>query len=413
MDVKAELLATSFEAFVQKHRRTYKQGTDEYERRYALFQERAQRAARHNSNFDRLWTWDPGNQFADRTEAELAALRAWRGPKVGRSPASFLEQGVRSRNHAEDERADRGHECALPPEKSWANLTSTRRIRDQGNCGSCSALATAVVLASHHEIHHGWLRTFAPQEFVSCAQNPEACGGEGGCQGGFMELLMAYALRHGLREEHEYPYTSHAGRTGFCKTRTVDNVLVGTQPGIYGAASSAPSTSFGMVGYERLPVNRYEPVMRALVERGPLTVALAAKNWHWYAGGIFDGCEKDPVIDHAVVLLGFGKNARSGHRFWHLHNSWGPGWGEGGRLRLLRLQGEEERCGQDREPQLGAACAKNKDGSRKSLPLEPVEVCGSCGILFNAVVPHFAGESPESLRLAAIRRDCEPHMTTA
>jgi hypothetical protein len=260
----------------------------------------------------------------------------------------------------------------------------------------------------HHEIYRGATRTFSPQEFISCVQNPEACGGEGGCKGGFMELHMSYAARHGCHQEADYSHRSWiAGDSGQCTALSkVDSGFVNTHPGVYQAPPGAAGAAFGMAGYERLPVNRAEPLMRALVDRGPVVVALAAQQWFVYGGGIFDSCRRGAEIDHAVVLLGFGKSAES--PYWLIQNSWGAGWGEGGRMRLLRrsIQKEEEWCGMDRHPELGAACSKNRDGSWKPKPLAPVEVCGTCSLLYNPVVPLFTGESRAATELAASRKRC-------
>lgn len=407
---KLDTEADAFERFIQKHQRTYERGSTEYEVRKALFQARLADARRHNRQPGKLWTLDAWNSFGDRSKDELAARLGWHGTAMTKRAAkvSLLERRsgspMSSRPHLKNTTRDG---CQLPQEWSWAHLNATRRLRDQGHCGSCSALATALVLEAHHELYHDRVRTFAPQELISCVPNPEACGGEGGCKGGFMELAMSYALRKGCREDSDYPATSsRSGVTGPCKSRVVDSGYIDTHPGIYRAANGAVGTTFGMVGYERLPMNRAEPLARALVERGPVVVALSASGWFEYGSGIFDRCNKDAVIDHAVALIGFGKT--SGHSFWHIQNSWGPSWGEAGRLRLLRrsLRGEEEWCGMDRQPELGAACSKTRDGVWKKKPLSAVEVCGTCGLLYNPVVPHFKGSSAMAIQLSAEQERC-------
>merc|ERR1719330_1548922 len=77
-------------------------------------------------------------------------------------------------------------------------------------------------------------------------------------------------------------------------------------PGIRLNKVDTPSRRFGMVGWKRLPENKYEPLMRALVERGPVAVSAAARYWALYKLGIFDRCPKAAVIDHAVVLIAYG-----------------------------------------------------------------------------------------------------------
>ena len=45
--------------------------------------------------------------------------------------------------------------------------------------------------------------------------------------------------------------------------------------------------------------------------------------------GVFDGCKKNAVIDHAVVLIAYGKDTSTGKKFWTIQNSWGDYFGEG------------------------------------------------------------------------------------
>lgn len=53
-----------------------------------------------------------------------------------------------------------------------------------------------------------------------------------------------------------------------------------------------------------------------------------------YAGGVFAGCSANPVVDHAVTVVGYG--TENGVDFWLIKNSWGAGWGEKGFIKLKR-----------------------------------------------------------------------------
>jgi len=143
--------------------------------------------------------------------------------------------------------------------------------------------------------------------------------------------------------------------------------------------------ALGLKGWERLPENEYEPLMRAVATLGPVAVSVGAGGWQSYRKGVFDACTKDSEIDHAVTLVGYGKEQKSGDKFWTIKNSWGNSWGEHGQIRLLREEGDVH-CGIDHNPKAGTAC---DDGTAP----KSVKVCGMCGILYDAVVPHFNKKS--------------------
>merc|ERR1719265_2504738 len=92
---------------------------------------------------------------------------------------------------------------------------------------------------------------------------------------------------------------------------------------------------------------------RALVNEGPVVVAVDANDWFDYDSGIFDGCSKDAILGHAVLVKGYG--SENGKGYWLIQNSWGAGWGEQGHIRLLRRGAEEEEswCGIDDKPKDG------------------------------------------------------------
>merc|ERR1719321_1886201 len=125
-------------------------------------------------------------------------------------------------------------------------------------------------------------------------------------------------------------------------------------------------------------------MMRTLLQ-GPVGVSVAAHTWPGYRSGIFDGCQPDTVIDHAVVLVAYGEAPVA--KYWRLQNSWGYNWGEHGFIRLLRHDPkatdatEEHYCGVDHQPELGNGC---KGGPRQ------VRICGMCGILYDGTTPHFS-----------------------
>merc|ERR1719517_97167 len=108
-------------------------------------------------------------------------------------------------------------------------------------------------------------------------------------------------------------------------------------------------------------------------------------------------CDPNWVVNHAVTLFGYGR--QDALRYWKIMNSWGPYWGERGAIRIERQESEESLCGWDYEPGVGLGC---KGGPPK------VWVCGSCGILYDPVVPTFAKRpQAESAKLSMQQSDEE------
>ena len=390
----------AFEAFVVQYGRDYVPGSTTYFERFRLFQSRAEEVRRLNSNPKRRWTAGTG-PLADYTEEELRDLRGWRGAATAEAPSEAAAL-VQVNN--------------LPEQfLNWTTLSSLQRVFNQGGCGSCWAVTSAVMLAAHAEIYRSPQRSFSVQELIDCVPNPNACGGTGGCSGATVELAMNYAMHLGLREESQNPYRSRTGKCHRLQLLSVaaedhGNEDLGDEAldmvnqtaaqmyedlaalkhlhehkdfssvGARVAARDSLGLQSGLRGWQRLPLNRYEPLLRAVYEHGPVGVSVAAGTWHLYSSGVFDYCDQDAVIDHAVTLIGFGQEQRFSEKFWLIQNSWGQHWGEGGRIRLLR-EDDEKRCGWDRQAQKGTAC--KGDPTR-------VRVCGMCGILYDSVVPHFA-----------------------
>mmetsp|Transcript_12143 Transcript_12143/g.24483 ORF Transcript_12143/g.24483 Transcript_12143/m.24483 type:complete len:449 (+) Transcript_12143:99-1445(+) len=372
---RSALLAQSeaFEEYVRRHARPYEAGSGEWEIRRELFQRAAAAVQRQNARPDRLWT-AALTKLADRTDAELAALRGYdRG--VRRSGGAGVGVQLLSAEHREADLA------GLPEDFSWrSRLKSMADVQDQSKCGGCWAFSSATVLRAHAELFQQD-RKFSVEEIVSCTPNPNECGGQGGCKGATAELAMEYVKANGCqtKEAWEYDGTEDSGRCPAASKRSLAQAPASAVTDLGGMA-------FGMRGYRRLPENQLAPVLLALVERGPVVVSLAAgPSWNLYHSGILDACPKDAIIDHAVTLVGFGvgrAGSEAGQRYWHIQNSWGPTWGEGGFIRLARHEHSEERryCGMDTKPQMGSGC---KDGPPQ------VRVCGTCGLLYDVVVPEF------------------------
>lgn len=381
----------SFSDFVQLYGRSYIPGSEEYRMRSDLFEARAEMVGFHNNAPNRLWKASI-NHLADRTNEELAMLRGYRrseNPEGSTSSrASLLGMSTQSVDVHK-----------LPNDWTWVGrLQAMQDIKDQGECGSCWAVATTTVLRAHSELYQRD-RTFSTQQLVSCMPNPRSCGGEGGCRGATAELAMDYVSQVMMATEDELRYqardTSCPQHMQAPKATFVEALRATLR---LPPASVSPASSLGMSGWRQLPKNSLAPLMAALYEQGPVVVSVSADdNWNHYDSGVMDACPKDTIINHAVVLVGYGEAQDVQMKYWQIQNSWGGGWGEHGHVRLLRhdVHEEGEYCGWDDHPEVGTAC---KGGPSR------VKVCGSCGVLFDSVVPMF--QQSETVGLSRhIRRE--------
>jgi cathepsin L len=367
-----------FQDFITAYGRSYFPGTEEYEDRRKLFEKNIEEVRKHNSKASRLWN-AAINHLSDRTTSELSMLRGLRPMRLTEQAAAVAaphRQGGHSLQQVSS--------AVVPEEISWMNLTAVQADTDQAVCGSCWAVATATMLWANSEIN-GYDRTYSAQELVDCVPNPHQCGGNGGCGGSTTELALNWVMENSLATSAETPYY---GLDSTCKkvvdsasllmSKDVDSLAQMIRIGFHGPESQfSPGLSLGLRGWEKLPENEYEPLVRAVAFTGPVAVSVAADKWYSYDSGIFDNCGVNAVVDHAVTLIGYGTD--SIRKYWLIKNSWGLSWGEEGNIRLLRHTGDAH-CGTDFSPEMGTGCT----GGPKS-----VKVCGMCGILYDSVVAHF------------------------
>eukprot|EP00929_Paragymnodinium_shiwhaense_P086810 TRINITY_DN47232_c0_g3_i2.p1 TRINITY_DN47232_c0_g3~~TRINITY_DN47232_c0_g3_i2.p1 ORF type:complete len:442 (+),score=89.97 TRINITY_DN47232_c0_g3_i2:108-1328(+) len=371
----------SFDAFIQENGRAYALSSSEYNIRREIYQRHVAEAAEHNAKPSRSWT-ARANEYWDWSDEELASLSGARSTAAMKKSAGIARPGFLQQQKGGKRSIDidlfGDSTSDLPAQVSWTNVSALGHIRKQGACGSCWAVAAVTVLDAHAEIHTGHQRFFSAQQIVSCMPNPQECGGQGGCRGATAGMAFDWVMKNGCAEEHDVPY--QAQDTPCTMQPNMPSAATGlVQDDEPAANANLGGAAFGMTGWNQLPENKYDELLRALATLGPVAVSVAANSgWHHYGFGIFDSCSKDAIMNHAVVAVGYG--AEGDKKYWQIQNSWGRGWGEGGRMRLLRHDDEEMWCGTDDKPELGSACKPYPDA---------VTVCGTCGVLYDSVVPHF------------------------
>jgi len=313
---------------------------EEHQKRKALFEQNLQKIHQINSNPKS--TWRAGiNHLTDLHHSEVTLGYNRNLSFFSYVPSSFTFSSDFLHN--------------LPEEVDWRSKSTP--VKDQKSCGSCWAFSTAAVLESHIAIQTGKLLSFSEQQLVSCAPNPDQCGGTGGCEGSTQWLGFQYVeSAGGITTEDAYPYKA---RDDHCNDQSVKKVAT-------------------IEGHVRLPTNDYNALMTAVATTGPVAISVAATQWQFYESGVYNG-ECGAEINHAVVAVGYGVDKETGLNYWLVRNSWSESWGENGYIRVVReANASEVKCETDYNPSSGSAC---KGGP------PTVEVCGQCGIYSDSSYP--------------------------
>jgi hypothetical protein len=192
---------------------------------------------------------------------------------------------------------------AVPASYDWRSYGGVSSVKDQGSCGSCWAFGTVGPLEAKIMIGGGPEEDLSEQYLVSC--NDEGWG----CSGGF--FAHEYHRVDGAVYESCRPY--HATDEA-CKCECWHPYKLTNWYYISGSNSVPPVAD----------------MKNAIYTYGPIGVAVYVDSYFQaYSSGIFNrNASGQP--NHAVVLVGWNDTGN----YWILKNSWGPGWGENGYMRI-------------------------------------------------------------------------------
>lgn len=208
-----------------------------------------------------------------------------------------------------------GDDDEEPPESlDWRKRGAVSKVKNQGRCGSCYAMATVGSIESHFFIKTGKLVDLSEQEIVDCSGDFTTFG----CTGGISFRVLDYVkAKGGIRATKDYPYR---GDVGECQVK--------------GDIIEVPIESYGFVAGEDENV-----LVKAVAKFGPLSVALDINHESFmrYSGGIYLEDECTDQVNHGALLVGYG--SENGQDFWIIKNSFGSEWGEDGFLRMARNRG--------------------------------------------------------------------------
>ena len=188
-------------------------------------------------------------------------------------------------------------------------------VKNQGSCGSCWAFGTIAPLECNIKIKDGVEVDLSEQWLVSCNQNGYSCSGGWWCHDYFMENGATDPCGgSGAVLEEYFPYTA---TNAPCNCPYPHDYFI---------------EDWAYVG-DPNGVATVDQIKQAIYDYGPVSVAVCVNTaFHDYAGGVFSGptCSN---INHAVALVGWDDNQGT-NGVWFLRNSWGPGWGESGYMKI-------------------------------------------------------------------------------
>lgn len=148
------------------------------------------------------------------------------------------------------------------------------------------------------------------QNLIDC--NRDAVVGNFGCAGGDMIAAFDYLMdAEGLAMASDYPYQAADW---------------------FQCAPSQSDSNGNISSYETIETGDENLLMKFVATRGPIAIAIDASlsSFQSYKTGVYydENCSLD--VNHAVLLVGYGRDKKTNEDYWLVKNSYGPTWGEKG-----------------------------------------------------------------------------------
>jgi cathepsin B len=261
--------------------------------------------------------------------------------------------------------AEHGLPDAFDAREKWPKCASLiGRGRDQGNCGSCWAMAPAEVMSDRLCIQTDGAvaEELSPFQLMACARGY----GASGCDGGESSVAYEYAMKTGVVTGGAFgdtntcaPYPFEAchhpcsvfptpecpstcavsNATKPSSQKSGDNVAAAALGGDHGVSPASfgdMNTKAKAAAITSCPTFDYECIARELYEYGPVSTYAGDiyEEFYAYSDGVFR--ESDDVSlrgdnhgGHVMKIIGWGKDEASQEHYWTVVNSW-LNWGQDG-----------------------------------------------------------------------------------
>jgi len=193
-------------------------------------------------------------------------------------------------------------------------------IRNQAHCGSCWAFAGSEAFSDNFCIaSQGKVNVvFSPQDMVSCNWYNNGCGG------GQLMLAWEYMTHTGLVPDTCMPYTSQNGTVESCPTYCVDGKtkITDVKYKMKKFTKVSPTIEFW---------NREKAIEDSLIAGHSIETGFSVyQDFLQYTSGVYQHVTGSFLGGHAVKIVGYGVDSKTGLKYWIVANSWGEDWGMNG-----------------------------------------------------------------------------------
>jgi len=295
-------LDQNWELFKIQYKKNYINQQDEANRRL-IWEQNVKKILNHNLeyNLGKHGYFMGVNQFADLTSSEFS--------KLLQNPMNKREsRGQESATYLAPSMAGQ-----LPDSVDWRTKGYVTPVQNQGECGA-TPYCTCGTLEGQHFRKTGKLIPLSEQNLIDCTfPNSTSCA-DGGAT--VVDYLKYVIKNKGIDTLASYPNEGNVGKCRF-------------NPNTIGA------TATGVVFVSPTEAD----LKSAVATVGPISVYIDASqsSFQLYAGGIYEDPQcSSTLVDHCMLVVGYGTDATSNTDFWILKNTWGVNWGARGYIYMAR-----------------------------------------------------------------------------
>uniref|UniRef100_A0A1B6E818 Peptidase C1A papain C-terminal domain-containing protein n=1 Tax=Clastoptera arizonana TaxID=38151 RepID=A0A1B6E818_9HEMI len=224
----------------------------------------------------------------------------------------------------------------------WSFCTSLQEVRDQGDCGSCWAVAAAAAFTDRYCIatNGSWNGHLSAEELMTCC---DECGY--GCDGGYDDMAWQYFQENGIvtggdfgSKEGCQPYKKQPCEhhvngsrvqcsdlgpptTPKCKSKCITKKIHFKKD-----HKKVSSTYY---------FNDVKQAQQDILTYGPLEAGFDVyADFLSYKSGVYQYTTGEYLGGHAVKVIGWGVEKKV--PYWLVANSWNTDWGDNGFFKIKR-----------------------------------------------------------------------------